>query len=528
MKKYILLLSTLCLGLVSCVKENMPGVDADGLTTFRAVYADASTKTVLDGLVPMWTPEDTISIYDGNNNRFFNSLTANAKTAEYKGKLEGQGIERGSFIAASPYSADYTFSFVGSFVGGMMVPAVQTAVEGTYDPAAAPAAAFADTTRLSFHNAYSLVKFTVVSDGVTEVELVGNEGETIAGKMNVAKADPLRITVTQAETKVTLKGEFKKGSTYYMSTAPATLKSGIAVTLKTADGKSVESMKYTSAVALERSGIINLGNLSLNPNESGNPDNSGENGGNPGDNTGDNPDVTPAAGTVYFRPNSNWLEADARFAAYFWQEGLPEVWVDLTADSVSGVFKCEVPSGYTNIIFVRMNPESSTNSWDDGVKWGQTADLSVPTGDNVCFVLEADSWDSGYWTTYPPAVNDDPVTPDPGTGTEPDNPGDSDITACRLTVKVNKSIDWYDKYIYSWENNQPTLGDWPGTKMGWVGEEGDYYVYYHDFDKSLNGTTINYIINKGEGGAGNQTLDLTVTLNGANTTVTIETGDIVK
>ena len=60
----------------------------------------------------------------------------------------------------------------------------------------------------------------------------------------------------------------------------------------------------------------------------------------------------------------------------------------------------------------------------------------------------------------------------------------------------------------------------PGTKMEWLGEEGDYYMYYYDLPYSLNGTTINYIINGGNGSG--QTNDLTVTLDGENTTVTVE------
>ena len=97
------------------------------------------------------------------------------------------------------------------------------------------------------------------------------------------------------------------------------------------------------------------------------------------------------------------------------------------------------------------------------------------------------------------------------------------LTACKLTIKVNKAIDWYDKYIYAWDANETQLaGAWPGTKTEWDKEDGDYYVYYHNFDASLNGKTINYIIN---GNGAGQTKDLTVTLNGENTTVTIEESD---
>ena len=431
MRRYILLLCTLCLGIVSCVKENVAGVDADGLATFRAVYADASTRTVLDGLTPMWTPADKISVFDGKNNMFGNSLSAPALTAEFKGKLEGQGKARENFIAASPYSESYTCSFVGSFVGGMVVPAEQTAVEGSYDPAAAPAVAFTNSTDLSFLNAYSLVKFTIVSDGVTEVSLVGNEGETLAGKMNVAKADPVRVTVTQAETKVTVKGEFRNGSTYYMATVPAVLKSGITITLRNSAGEPVESMKYTNQVSLQRSGMVDLGELSLDPKESVLPDDPG---------TGDE----PAECVVYFVPGSNWLEAGARFAAYFFEDGQPETWVDLTDDSVEGVYRCEVPAGYTNMIFVRMNPASADNNWDN--KWNQTADLKVPTGDNVCYVIEHGSWDAGYWTTYPPVISEPDPTPDPGT--DPDsqviylNAGGSGLW--------DQASAWFE--VWSWPN----------------------------------------------------------------------------
>ena len=95
---------------------------------------------------------------------------------------------------------------------------------------------------------------------------------------------------------------------------------------------------------------------------------------------------------------------------------------------------------------------------------------------------------------------------------------------CKLTIRVNKSIDWYDKYIYAWGANETQLsGAWPGTKTEWDKEDGDYYVYYHNFSADLDGATINYIIN---GNGAGQTKDLTVTLNGAETVVVIESTDV--
>ncbi len=108
----------------------------------------------------------------------------------------------------------------------------------------------------------------------------------------------------------------------------------------------------------------------------------------------------------------------------------------------------------------------------------------------------------------------------------PNVPAEPELTACKLTIRVNKAITWYDKYLYTWysvdSNDIKLTGEWPGTKADYDKEDGDYYVYYHNFDASLNGQTINYVVN----GDGKQTKDLTVTLNGAETTVTIESTDV--
>lgn len=110
--------------------------------------------------------------------------------------------------------------------------------------------------------------------------------------------------------------------------------------------------------------------------------------------------------------------------------------------------------------------------------------------------------------------------PEEPTPAEPETP-----EFCKLTIRVNKAITWYDKYIYVWDANETQLaGAWPGTKAEWDKEDGNYYVYYHNFDASLDGTTINYIINNGKDPG--QTNDLTVTLNGAETVVVIESSDL--
>ena len=211
-------------------------------------------------------------------------------------------------------------------------------------------------------------------------------------------------------------------------------------------------------------------------------------------------------GVVYLKANRNWLSDGARFAAYFYGGSGSDVWMNMTADKETDVFKCGVPKGYTKVVFVRLNPGSSVNSWDEGVKWNQTGDLDVMKG--KCFVLSYGSWDNGTWMSYPPGSIDNP-----------------EMSACRLIVKVSKSVDWYDKFIYAWDSNETALvGDWPGARMEYDGEDGDYYVYHYNFAKSLDGNSINYIINGGNDRG--QTNDLSVKLNGATTTVTVKASDV--
>lgn len=269
MKKYILLLGVFCLGLVSCIKEDMP--QQDGMVTFSAVYNDVpATRTVLEGMKPYWTPSDKISVYDGKNNEFVNTGSANSASTKFKGTLTGKG--RNYYLAAYPYNADLTFSFLSKTVYGLVIPTEQTAVAGSYDPAAAPAIAYTVDFNLSFKNMCSLVKFKVISDGVTSVTIKANAGENLAGKFNATWADSPRTTVTAGEKTVTLKGDFKKGQTYYISTLPMVLTEGMEVVLN----GNVVTMKETYQIDLARSGMVNLGDLSINPSESQKPTNPDE------------------------------------------------------------------------------------------------------------------------------------------------------------------------------------------------------------------------------------------------------------
>lgn len=96
--------------------------------------------------------------------------------------------------------------------------------------------------------------------------------------------------------------------------------------------------------------------------------------------------------TLYLKPNSNWTQANARFAAYFFGNG--EKWISMTKTTINGgtYYKVSVPEGYPSVIFCRMNPSASANSWNN--KWNQTGDLTIPTDGNNLFTVPDGWWDN--------------------------------------------------------------------------------------------------------------------------------------
>ena len=100
--------------------------------------------------------------------------------------------------------------------------------------------------------------------------------------------------------------------------------------------------------------------------------------------------------TIYLKPNSNWKQANARYAIYCWNSA-GNTWYDMTKIDCEGdYYAVEIPGEYSDFKFVRMNPATNTNSWD--YKWNETGNLTVPKNDNILFSIS--SWDSGSWGAY--------------------------------------------------------------------------------------------------------------------------------
>ena len=107
-----------------------------------------------------------------------------------------------------------------------------------------------------------------------------------------------------------------------------------------------------------------------------------------------------ADNNLYLKPNSNWTQANARFAAYFFNNSTNKnEWVNMVDSDSDGIYEVEKKSGYPNVIFCRMNPSSTTNGWaQDTQKWNQTGDLTSPTDGKNLYTVKAGTWDKGGGT----------------------------------------------------------------------------------------------------------------------------------
>ena len=111
--------------------------------------------------------------------------------------------------------------------------------------------------------------------------------------------------------------------------------------------------------------------------------------------------VSDGTRVVYLKPNSNWLQSNARFAVYLFQ-GSTNKWTDMSDEDGDGYYEATLPEGkWEKVIFCRMNPNAAANNWNN--KWNQTSDLDIPDGMN-CYLVAAGTWDKGggQWVEFTP------------------------------------------------------------------------------------------------------------------------------
>ena len=197
---------------------------------------------------------------------------------------------------------------------------------------------------------------------------------------------------------------------------------------------------------------------------------------------------------LYLTPNSNWTQANARFAAYFFGNG--EQWSSMTDSDGDGIYEVAVPSGFPKVIFCRMNPSASTNNWNN--KWNQTGDLTIPTDGKNIFTIPSDSWDGATttWSTYtlpvytiagsPAVLGSGWSTDDANNDMTKQNDGTYTLVKENVELAVGTTYEYKVVRNHSWDWSYPS-----DNKTFTVDKSGLYNVTFtFDGTTSLEAVTV--------------------------------------
>ncbi len=221
MKKSVLFVIVI-LSLAACTRSVELDVQKDTLALVAKTESPAASRTVVEGsTLVYWEPGDAISVFSGDKSgKFVTDLAASAGIATYDGTLGEDAWSEGMDLwALYPYSEKAVFDGTSIITE---LPSRQVARAGSFGKDMNLAIARSTTTDLQFYNVCGGVRFTLSQDGITEVELSGLNGETLAGTVKVGFQEglPVILDVTERKTSISVTppdGEtFKKDVWYYI------------------------------------------------------------------------------------------------------------------------------------------------------------------------------------------------------------------------------------------------------------------------------------------------------------------------
>lgn len=257
----VLPLAALALMMGACGNDEMENGIKDHVAgefvpmTFTAsMDTDADTRTSLvDGKAVHWNGGDNIVVIPSDSEESISNL------ADYKfsSTLEvGQTAATTSFtgkaLEAETYIAFYPFERIQEYTGfnafKFNLPNEQKAIPGGFESGInlAWARTESGSTTLQFKNLCTLVKFSIDSDEITNIESVtlqDKEGTAISGEMDGAVKSYnsrfyFQFYSDVASPSVTLKGPFETAKDYYFVVYPLGLKYGFTLTFNMKDAPS--------------------------------------------------------------------------------------------------------------------------------------------------------------------------------------------------------------------------------------------------------------------------------------------------
>ena len=104
--------------------------------------------------------------------------------------------------------------------------------------------------------------------------------------------------------------------------------------------------------------------------------------------------------TIYLEPTGYWNSHNPQYVAHVWKNSVNEdIIMTGVGDSPYRYYKAEVPYGYTDVVFYRKSTDGTTI-------WNQTADLQLPTNDNVLYTITSTGTNNSGQQDYQAAGGD--------------------------------------------------------------------------------------------------------------------------
>ena len=216
----------------------------------RAAISSGNAKQII------WSAGDKLSVFDRTleNNPF--TLSAGAGTTQ--GTFEGTVSPAGSYTVLHPYQDGANFD--GTAITGVTLASTQKAVAGSFDPAAAIMCGVGSAEgSVQLKNAVGYLKITPGID-CTSVTLESKDAsQGLSGTLTIKVGEDGVPSVSGGtQSSVTLSGDIKAGSTYYMAVAPVVLTKGFVLSLTAGD--TVYSRESgTNVLTVERNYVTDMG-----------------------------------------------------------------------------------------------------------------------------------------------------------------------------------------------------------------------------------------------------------------------------
>ena len=246
-------IATIGLILLSCNKME----EQENRTIIRTIQATATEESESKSIISeenkvLWENDEEIVVFSGESKAKFTSCnTENSLTAIFKGELST--IPGDEIWCLYPYRSDSSFD--GTSVTTVL-PDSQQSREGSFSKGGIISVAKANDSDMTFYNVYGGFCFSLISEKIDKVVFEAVNGESIAGKVQIAFSDgaPSIKSVTDGSSKVTLVpsdgATFKSGVRYYLALLPGTLSAGFKVSLYS--GNKIASFVKSNEITIKR------------------------------------------------------------------------------------------------------------------------------------------------------------------------------------------------------------------------------------------------------------------------------------